>query len=211
MESDILSADNGRVKKLLPALVMLLVCASAASPWKILYKEQYYKLYHEKFYHYPEDDTENMWYLEQALKVPFANPLYALAKINTTTDWERYRNLFMMHVNLKLVYMSLQLGAKYDKRVAYFYNYPWKQENLDSLKIAESVYKSAFGYWDEARKWSTQAWDLRSVHLPEIQEWEDENTRMETGELDYGRIINQQLARVAKVRADFEAMDQSTY
>lgn len=199
------------MKKALLVLCALILSATSASAWRILYKEQYYKLYHEKFYHYPDDTTESMYYLEQALKVPFANPLYAMAKIKDQTDWERYRYLFMMHVNLKLVYLSLQLGAKYDKMAAYFYNEPWKTQNLDSLKTAEQVYRSAFGYWDEARKWSAEAWGVRSIHLDQVQEWEDENTRIETGVLDYTRIIDEQLARLSKVRADFQAMDQNTY
>jgi hypothetical protein len=199
------------VKKALLILLLLVLSLSSVSAWRILYKEQYYKLYHEKFYHYPEDTTESMYYLEQALKADFANPLFALAKINDKADWERYRYLFMMHVNLRLVYLSLTLGSKYDKMVAYFYNEPWKRQNLESLQTADQVYRSAFGYWDQAKKWSAQAWAIRDIHLEQIQEWEDESARIETGDLDYGRIIDEQLARVQKVRAAFQAMDQTTY
>ena len=184
---------------------------SGASAWKIMYKEEYYKLYHEQLHNYPDDVMEVMFYLEQALKADFANPLYALAKIDNKTDWERYRDLFTMHVNLQLVHLSLTLGSKFDKRVAYFYNAPWQTQNIDSLNTAETVYKSALGYWDEGKKWSAQAWALRDVHLPEIQDWEDENFRIENGQLDYAQIIQRQLDRVARVRADFQAMNQNTY
>ncbi len=184
---------------------------SSVSAWRILYKEQYYKLYHEQLHRYPEDTTESMFYLEQALKADFANPLYALAKVTDKTEWERYRHLFTMHVNLKLVYLSLTLGSKYDKMVAYFYNAPWKRQNLDSLKTAEQVYRSALGYWEEARKWSATAWGLRDVHLEQIQEWEDENARIETGDLDYAAIIAEQMARLERVRGAFEKMDNTTY
>jgi hypothetical protein len=199
------------VRKLLLFAAFLLVPLMEVSAWRILYKEQYYKLYHEQLHHYPDDTTENMYYLEQALRADFANPLYALAKITDKTDWERYRQLFMMHVNLKLVYLSLTLGSKYDKFAAYFYNAPWKRQNLDSLKTAEQVYRSALGYWDEARKWSDLAWNLRGVHLEQIQEWEDENARIQSGELDYAEIIGEQLSRVERVRGEFESMDSSTY
>jgi hypothetical protein len=199
------------VRKAFLFIVLLLMPLPSLSAWRILYKEQYYKLYHEQLHHYPEDTTESMYYLEQALKADFANPLYALAKITDKTDWERYRQLFMMHVNLKLVYLSLTLGSKYDKMVAYFYNAPWKRQNLDSLKTAEQVYRSALGYWDEARKWSALAWGLRDVHLEQIQDWEDENARIETGDLDYASIISEQLARVERVRGEFEKMDNKTY
>ncbi len=199
------------MKKALSLALLLLVPLSSASGWRILYKEQYYKLYHEQLHHYPEDTTESMYYLEQAVKADFANPLYALARINNPTDWERYRNLFMMHVNLKLVSLTLTLGAKFDKMVAYFYNAPWKAQNLDSLKTAENVYNSAYGYWNEAKSWSDKAWSLRGVHLEQIQDWEDENARIVNGDLDYAAVISEQLARLARVRDAFQKMDQSTY
>jgi hypothetical protein len=199
------------VKKALFLALFLFLTAISASGWRILYKEQYYKLYHEQLYHYPEDTMESMYYLEQALKADFCNPLYALAKINDKTDWERYRNLFTMHVNLRLVYLSLTLGSKYDKMVAYFYNEPWKRQNLETLQTAEQIYTSALGYWAEAKTWSTRAWGLRDVHLDQIQEWEDENYRIETGYLDYAQIIAKQLGRVQKVRETFQNMDANTY
>ena len=192
-------------------LSLLILAPVACSAWRIPYKEQYYKLYHEHLHEYPADVTESMYYLGQALKADFANPLYALARISDKTDWERYRDLFMMHVNLRLVYLSLTLGAKFDKRVAYFYNAPWKRQNLESLQTAETVYRSAIGYWEEARTWSAKAWGLRGVHLERVQEWEDENLRIETGDLDYRDIIEDQLARVARVRSDFEKMGAATY
>jgi hypothetical protein len=199
------------VKKILAVSALLLLGFSQASADKIPYKEQYYTLYHEHLHHYPDDTMEAMYYLEGALEADFANPLFALAKINDTTDWERYRDLFMMHVNLRLAYLSLTLGSKWDKQVAYFYNAPWKRQNLESLDIAEKVYKSALGYWEEAKKWSSSAWTLRDVHLKEIREWEDENARIETGELDYEAIVDNQLDRLGRVRAEFQKMDQNTY
>jgi len=179
--------------------------------WRILYAEQYYKLYHLHFYQYPDDSMENIFYLEQALKADFCNPLYALARITNKVEWRRYRYLFKMHVNLKLIEQYLILGSKYDKMVAYFYNAPWKEDNLKSLKIAERVYRVALGYWKEALKWSSMAWKMRYVHLPEIQYWEDENLRIETGKLNYREIIEAHLARLNRVRKDFERMDKNTY
>jgi hypothetical protein len=195
-----------------PLLLAFLLLAPAIAPaWRIQYKEQYYKLYHEHLHEYPSDVTESMYYLEQALKADFANPLYALARITDKTDWERYRSLFMMHVNLRLTYLSLTLGSRFDKRTAYFYNAPWKSQNLESLQSAEQIYRSALGYWAEARTWSGRAWTLRDVHLEAVQDWEDECFRIQTGDLDYQDIINEQLARVARVRAEFQKMGPGTY
>ncbi len=211
MENTRRNADKPGVRKPWLIALLLLVPALSLCAWRILYAEEYYKLYHEHLYHYPDDTMEDIYYLETALKADFANPLYALAPIRNKVEWERYRDLFTMHVNLKLIACYLTLGNKYDKMVAYFYNYPWKRQNLESLATAEQVYKVAYGYWAKAREWSAKAWAMRDVHLDAIEEWEDENFRIETGDLNYQETIDAQLARLAKVRADFQKMDQSTY
>jgi hypothetical protein len=205
------NADKRGVRKLWLIPLLLLIPVLGASAWRILYAEEYYKLYHEQLHHYPDDTMEDIYYLETALKADFANPLYALAPIKDKVEWERYRDLFTMHVNLKLIACYLTLGNKYDKMVAHFYNYPWKRQNLESLKTAEQVYKVAYGYWTKAKEWSAKAWAMRDVHLDAIEEWQDESYRIETGDLNYQETIDAQLARLSKVRADFQKMDNTTY
>ncbi|MDR2494178.1 MAG: hypothetical protein LBD24_03035, partial [Spirochaetaceae bacterium] len=96
------------------------------------YKEQFYRLYHLHYSQNPADTMENIYWLEQALKADFANPLHALTRIENPTEWEKYRYLFMMHLNLKVVEQYLFLGNKWNKRNAYFFNAPWKAQNLES-------------------------------------------------------------------------------
>ena len=198
------------MKRFIFSVFILLLLLSPVYSYRILYAEQYYKLYHLHFYQYPDDCMENIYYLEQALKADFCNPLYALAKIGNKREWERYKYLFKMHMYLKLIQLYLTLGSGYDKQIAYFYNAPWKKQNLESLEIAEQVYKTALGYWDEAKKWSKKVKRI-FVHLEEIQYWEDEHYRIETGELDYNDIIQSHLVRLYKVRQHFENMDENTY
>ena len=211
MENNPGNADTPGVRKLLLAAVLLVVPLLSLSAWRILYAEEYYQLYHEHLHHYPDDTMEDIYYLETALKADFANPLYALTPIKDKVEWERYRDLFSMHVNLKLIACYLTLGSKYDKMNAFFYNAPWKKQNLDSLDLAEKTYKVAYGYWSKAREWSAKAWALRDVHLGGISEWEDENLRIETGDLDYQDTIDRQLAHIAQVRAQFQQMGPGTY
>jgi hypothetical protein len=194
----------------LAALLMLLLPAGTTFAYRVLYAEQYYRLYHQHFYQYPDDSMENIYYLEQALKADFNNPLYALARIETREEWAQYRTLFKMHVNLKLVELYLTLGSKYDKMVAYFYNAPWQRHNLESLDKAEQAYNVALRYWDEARNWAAKL-PRMYFNLEEIQSWEDERTRIWRGELDYGRIIGDHLARLQGVRQQFQQMDENTY
>ncbi len=191
-------------------LLLAVVPARKAEAFRILYAEQYYRLYHLHFYQYPDDSMENIFYLEQALKADFANPLYALARIEDKQQWAQYRLLFKMHVNLKLVELYLTLGSKYDKMAAYFYNAPWKEQNLDSLDKAEQSYRVALGYWQEALGWAVRTRHL-GFNLEGIQRWEDEWKRIFTGDLDYQEIITGHLSRLERVRRTFQAMDQNTY
>lgn len=191
-------------------VLLLFLSAAPAFSYRILYAEQFYRLYHVQFYQYPDRIAENIYFLEQALRSDFCNPLYALAEIENEREWERYRYLFTMHVNLKLTELYLRWGSKYNKEKAYFYNAPWQQQNLESLEKAEALFEYSKVYWEEARKWSEKAWPL-PYHMEQIQNWEDENYRIEQGELDYGDIIDEHLGRLYKVREDFLNMDENTY
>jgi len=194
------------------ALVILLVIPLfEISSYRLLYREQLYELYHRHFVQTPERIAENVYWLEQALRSDFANPLNALATVDNDREWEWYRELFTMHINLRLTDLYLQWGAQYMKMEAYFYNAPWQRENLESLDRAEEYFSYALHYWEAAQRWSQEAADIRFIHLEEIQYWEDEHHRIRSGSLDYGSIIDTHLDRVAEVRAAFEAMDRDTY
>mgnify|MGYP006967016660 CR=1 FL=1 len=179
--------------------------------YPVYFKEQYFRLFHTHYIQYPDDTIENIYWLEQASKADFCNPLYAMAKVPDERSWERYRYLFNMHIDLKLIEQHLYLGAKFDKQVAYFFNAPWKRENLESLAVAETAYRAALVYWKTAREWALKAEGIRWTYLPEIQYWEDEARRIADGSLDYEKIIQDELSRLARVRATFEAMDEKTY
>ena len=191
---------------------IFLILISAAFPVNghfITYKEQYYKLFHLHLQQHPDDTMENIYWLEQALIAPFANPLWALALIENETQWEKYRYLFMMHVNLKLVEQHLFLGNKWNKRNAYFYNAPWRDQNLESLNTAEACYRTAMIYWEEAVAWAEKANDrrFRWINLERIQFWEDQAFRIENGTLNYGRTIRRELASLQRVRESFQSME----
>jgi hypothetical protein len=197
--------------RLVLAAILVSVSVSAASAYPVYYKEQYYKLFHQHYAASPDDIIENIYWLEEAKKADFCNPLYALAKIEDKTHWERYRYLLDMHLDLKLIEQHLALGAQFDKRVAYFYNAPWRDQNLESLKTAEAAYTSALGYWTEAKDLAKKAMNMRWVVLDDAEYWVGEAYRIDSGELDYAAIVGKQLDRLRKVRSDFQKMDGSTY
>nr|AGS52063.1 hypothetical protein [uncultured bacterium contig00024] len=195
---------------------LILVFLAAALPvnsYYVTYKEQFYRLFHLHYNLSPDDTIENIYWLEQAMKADFANPLYALALIENETQWEKYRYLFNMHINIKLIEQYLFLGNKWNKRNAYFYNAPWKDQNLESLETAESCFRNAMYYWDEAIKWSEKAGErrFRWINLEKVQFWEDEAYRIENGTLNYGKTIRRELASIQRVRERFQAMNENTY
>ncbi|HOF86295.1 MAG TPA: hypothetical protein PLV73_09165 [Treponemataceae bacterium] len=206
-------ASGCRIVRLSIAILFLALTALPVFSYVVQFKEQFYRLYHIHYHQYPDDTMENIYWLERAVEADFANPLYALGKITDEEDWEKYRYLFMMHLNLKLVEQHLRLGSKWDKQVAYFYNAPWKEQNIESLQTAETCYNAALHYWNEAKLWAEKAnmRKFRFLFLTDLQYWEDERERIATGSLDYERTIGRELARLEKVRANFLAMDENTY
>jgi len=204
------NADIEKVKSLKIAILGI-VLFSAFIPlnaYYVTYKEQYYRLYHLHLIQYPDDTMENIYWLERAMEADFCNPLYALALIENETEYEKYRYLFNMHLNLKMIEQYLFLGNKWNKRRAYFYNAPWKKQNLESIETAETCYRAALTYWNAAAEWAEKARQKRLyfIVLPKVQNWEDEAHRIEKGELDYNKIITRELALLQKVRERFQAM-----
>jgi len=201
------------VKKSILILAVLLFAGplTGVFSYKILYAEQFYKLYHSHYIQYPEDSAENIYYLENSLKRPFVNPLNAIGLIKNEKEWERYRNLFTLHVNLKLIEQYRLLAVKYDKFEAYFFNYPWKQENLKSLQMAELYYKDALYYWDRVIEQVEVLDQLPYLYIEGIEYWEDELFRIKSGELNYEEFIGEDLSRLYAVREKFENMTPNTY
>jgi len=192
-------------------ILVLLAAAIPVNGYFVTYKEQYYRLFHLHYIQYPDDSMENIYWLEQAMKADFANPLYALALIEDEIQWEKYRYLFNMHINIKLIEQYLFLGNKWNKRNAYFYNAPWRDQNLESLETAETCFRTALYYWDEAIAWAEKANErrFRWINLQKVQFWEDEAFRIENGRLNYGRTIRRELDMLQKVREKFQAMETS--
>ena len=194
-------------------LFFLLSLSSPAYSYFVKYKEQYYKLYHIHLKQGSTDILENIYYLEQAIKADFCNPLYALATIRDERDWEKYRYLFLMHLNLKMVEQHLRLASRYDKKEAFFYNYPWKEQNIDSLNKAEEIYKTSLVYWQEAKLWAEKANvpSFQFLYLDKVQYWEDEKEAVVKGSLNYEKTVLRELRRLDKVRDRFMNMEEGTY
>ena len=105
------------------------------------------------------------------------------------------------------------LGRTFDKKVAKFYDATLKDEYIRNLEKALSFYNAGLYYWQEAQVWAEKAntKDFNFLFLTDLQNWEDERERIKTGELDYGKMLRREIARVESVKADFVAMDSKNY
>ncbi len=184
-----------------------------SSAYMVKYKEDYWRLFHVHYQQSPDDCIENIYWLEKAVQADFANPLYAQAKIEDESDWEKYRYLFMMHLNLKLIEQHQRLGRNYDKQVVHFYDAPWKDLYVENLKKSLSCYKAGLYYWTEAKLWAEKAnvGRFRFKFITDLQNWEDERERIGEGTLDYEKILQRDISRVEKAIEDFEKMPSKDY
>lgn len=197
-------------------LFTLLLCINAVQPlfsYIVTYKEQYYRLFHVHYQQYPDDVMENIYWLEKAVEADFCNPKYALSTIKDTTDWEKYRYIFMMHLNLKLIEQHMRLGSNFDKQSVYFYDAPLREQYLIDLQKAKTCYEAGLYYWKEAKLWAEKASQNKFyfLHLNELQNWEDERYRVVSGSLNYKKILNRELQRVQSLIDALLAMDENTY
>lgn len=192
---------------------ILLIFSLNAYCWPILYAEQYYKLYHQHFYSTVESTDENIFYLQQALKADFANPLNALTKIENEREWECYRALFRMKCHQLILEEYRKQGSKFDKQKAYFYNQPYRHIILRSLEVALLNYKRALAHWPEVQKYANEVGkpQFRYIHFDSLYRWQEEAWRVRTKDLDYEKIINKDIARLEKVKKTLEEMDENTY
>lgn len=188
-------------------------CGHKTYAYMVKYKEDYYKLFHVHYQQYPDDVMENIYWLEQAVKADFCNPLYANAKIDDETQWEKYRYLFMMHLNLKLIEQHLRLGRVYDRKSVKFYDAPWKEIYIENLNKTLSCYQAGLYYWQEAKLWAEKAnvKKFQFLTLTDLQNWEDERERIGNGRLDYEKILNREIQRVKNNIAEYEEMTEETY
>ena len=193
------------------ALIFMYFVPQDSHAYMVKYKEDWYKLFHVHYQQYPDDCMENIYWLEKAVKADFCNPLYIDFKVETEKQWEKYRYLFQMHINLKLIEQHLRLGRTYDKKCIYFYDAPWKDEYLRNMEKALSCYKAGLYYWKEAKIWCEKAngSSFNFLYITAKQNWEDERERIKNGNLNYEKMLNREIARLEKNISELKAMDKT--
>lgn len=195
------------MKKLLVLALFLplLIQPPQVQARRLYFAEEFY-LYILNLYYTNPNLERNIRFMQWALEAPFDNQVRSLAKIETENDWYRYKALFRMHVNLLIIDSYLQLARRFDKEHVYFYNLWYAEELKESFTIARYYYETATNYWEEVKHHAASAEEIPG--RINLDYWEDELYLIQTGELDYDRIIEDHLrkleARLEKVERYLE-------
>jgi hypothetical protein len=187
-----------RLVRKLALAALLALCAGALVPTqgaarRLYYAEEFY-LYVMNLYHANQNLERNIRFMQWALDAPFDNPVRSLALIRTENDFERYKLLFKMHVNMLIIDSTLQLARRFDKEHVYFFNLWWAQSLKESFTFARYNYETSLNYWDEVLRYA-EALDKLPGRL-DLEAWEDEYESIRSGEFDYAKIIAGHLARL---------------
>ncbi len=166
---------------------------------KIRYKEEFFRLYNQWLYKDLDSISRNIFFLELAYVVPFDHPIRALVPITNELQYERYKNLIMMHITLMLAQEYINYGYMHMKENIYFFNDEFKKEYLEGYDIAEFYFESARKYWKEAIEFATKTDEIKGFRLA-LGYMEDELYRIKTSDLNYDKIIDNLLDRINKNR-----------
>lgn len=186
-------------------LFLLVSVAKINASSKFYYAEQWYVIFNSQMKKNLKTIKKYI-FLQKALKYPFGNPKYSLTKIETKEQWEKYKLLFKMHVNLLLVRQNLHLGDLFDTRNLYFFKTPEKDGIISNLEKSKKLYKLAINYYSEALKYHKKLENYTTVKLENdgITNWEDEYHKISLKELNYYDIIKKELLRIDETKAFFE-------
>ena len=179
-------------------VALLALCAGVLAPTpgaarRLYYAEEFY-LYVMNLYHTNPNLERNVRFMQWALDAPFDNPVRSLALIRTENDFERYKLLFKLHVNMLIIDSTLQLARRFDKEHVYFFNLWWAQSLKESFTFARYNYETSLNYWDEVLKYAV-ALDKLPGRL-NLEAWEDEYESIRSGEFDYAKIVAKHLAKL---------------
>lgn len=160
------------------------------------YVEDFYELYGMKQYYNENSLRKNITRLEIALTCKFRHPSQALVKIDTEEEYQKYRNLIFMHINMLIMRNHLKIATRYDKQKVYFYNLDYAKEIEESLNIAEGLYKKALPFWFAAKKHALRASEIKIT--TDLGFIESERYAILHGQTDFEKIITDHMRRLDK-------------
>ena len=114
-------------------------------------------------------------------------------------EYEKYKNLMLMHINYLLMRDTMKIAARYDKQTVYFYNLDFAKTIDESLDIADATYADAIPYWKEVKKYAERASKYKIT--TELSNMESERFSIMNGDTNFDRIIANDRTRIKKNKA----------
>jgi hypothetical protein len=166
--------------------------------------EEFYRLYYLPQIFQVEDLRRNLFWLQIALKAPFATEIQALVVPKTPQEYEKYKLLLTLHINYLMAETCIGLAAEYDKHEPLFFNKPYAKDILESLDYARYYYQCSENYWQVVLDLKKQIQTrYRKIHI-DLQFPEDILVRIDSGDLDLKRVAERHLAKVEKTKIFFQ-------
>jgi hypothetical protein len=160
------------------------------------YLEDYYLLYGMKQYYDENSLRANIAKMNAALNSKFRHPSEALVKIETEQEYDKYKDLMVMHINMLIMRDIMKIAVRYDKQKIYFYNLDYAQIISDSLDEADKLYEQALPYWDEAHKYAERATKYKIT--TDMSYIESERFSIMNGDTDFRKIIGKHRESIKK-------------
>ncbi len=182
------STENKCMKRFYLFTIFIFTALGAfPKPTKMIFIEQIYRLYESNLNAGASDHRRNIFWLENALKLPNIHPSEAIVITNTWPEYVKYKILLRFHINFLLTKEYVDWGWQYDKQDVVFYNMEWAEDLKKSFEIARSRYEIAKYYWEQTKKWSKLAYS-KKVHIG-WEKIEDLNWQIENNQFDYDNVM----------------------
>ncbi|MCX7882794.1 MAG: hypothetical protein N2314_06195 [Brevinematales bacterium] len=168
---------------------------------KIRTKEDYFRLFNQWLYQDMDSISRNIFFLELAYVMPYDHPIKALTPITNEMQYLHYQYLLMMQICQLLTQSYIDYGYMYMKEHIYFFNEEFKTNYLQGYEIAEFYFTKAKEYWDQTVTYAMKAYETR-WYKTDLLYMEDMVYRIRDGDLNYYKVINNLMFRIARNREE---------
>jgi len=170
---------------------------------KIRTKEDYFRLFNQWLYQDMDSISRNIFFLELAYVMPYDHPIKALTPITNEYQYLHYQYLLMMQICQLLTQSYIDYGYMYMKEHIYFFNKEFKTNYLQGYDIAEFYFTKAREYWDQALSNAMMAYETR-WYKTDLLYMEDMVYRIRNGDLNYYKVIDNLMYRIARNREEIK-------
>ena len=178
---------------------LILELNSHHQPRKLKFKEEFYRLYYLPSYANKYDYARNIFWLEIAIKAPWAPPIQALIISEDERSYQKYQLMLYFHLNYLMARNTMYWASRYDKHEPVWFNKTYKEDILKSLEIAKYHYNNSLYYWQEMLNYKEQIQQIHDRHL-NLEFINNVIFKIDQNDINFERVINRQLKHIEKTK-----------